>query len=152
LRRKCIEATLETARDAGEDNPRLSRKSLCSPVYDWDNSLRIGIAVVVNVHQGAYGGVKPSSSFYIVQSRNNTVEGFVEHHVFILNLSVMSLDVHPGTTLIDESSSHIGFGTSDVLLPKEELTIEISHVDGIQVNHFDIGNVGHGEILEDFAS
>lgn len=57
---------------------------------------------------------------------------------------------------------HDGFGLSNVLRPEQKLTIQVRHLDDIEVDHFDVYNstllrrttlkAREDEVLQDFAT
>ena len=57
---------------------------------------------------------------------------------------------------------HDGFGLSNVLRPEQKLTIQVRHLDNIEIDHFDVYNstflrrttlkAREDEVLQDFAT
>jgi hypothetical protein len=49
-------------------------------------------------------------------------------------------------------SSYQSLGLLDVLMPEEELSVEIREVDRVEVDNVDFAKAGEGEVLEELAS
>eukprot|EP00586_Coscinodiscus_wailesii_P019659 CAMPEP_0172510016 /NCGR_PEP_ID=MMETSP1066-20121228/225444_1 /TAXON_ID=671091 /ORGANISM="Coscinodiscus wailesii, Strain CCMP2513" /LENGTH=71 /DNA_ID=CAMNT_0013288803 /DNA_START=1118 /DNA_END=1333 /DNA_ORIENTATION=- len=64
----------------------------------------------------------------------------------------MRRDVHPRTTFVDEPGSDFGFGVAHVLLPEEELAVQVRDVDTVQVDHVYVRNARHGQVFEEFTA
>mmetsp|Transcript_8793 Transcript_8793/g.18943 ORF Transcript_8793/g.18943 Transcript_8793/m.18943 type:complete len:226 (-) Transcript_8793:63-740(-) len=47
---------------------------------------------------------------------------------------------------------HHTLGHADVMTPKQELSIQIAHIDGIQIDDFDVAKAAQGEVFEELAS
>lgn len=130
---------------------RPQQKTIRTSVNDGNDSRRVGIAVLVHLHQAANCSVQPSTGLDVVEAGNDGVEGRVEARVLVLDHPVVRRHVHPRASFVDKVSSHDGLGGAHVLLPKEELPVEVCHVDGVQIDHVDVRNPRHGKVLQYLA-
>ena len=60
---------------------------------------------------------------------------------------------HTNTSeLATTRNTNTNLGGTDITLTKEKLSVQIRHINRIQINHIHVWNVAHGQILEDFTS
>mmetsp|Transcript_39546 Transcript_39546/g.86309 ORF Transcript_39546/g.86309 Transcript_39546/m.86309 type:complete len:246 (-) Transcript_39546:25-762(-) len=153
LRRERVEGAIEARGQVRHNHTSLPLQPLGTTVQERNNRRRIGIAIGVFLHHAVQCGVHPPAGWDIIQASHNNVELPVKSIVPLLNLTHMGCDpdAHVATPLIDKCCGSGGLGLAHVRLSKQELAIQVGHIDGVKVNNVNVAEPTVGQTLEDFT-
>jgi len=61
-------------------------------------------------------------------------------------------DVAERNAAVDEGGGHFGLGLAHVLVPEEELPVQVGHVDGVHVDDVDLPEAHQRQVLQQLAA
>mmetsp|Transcript_9176 Transcript_9176/g.26096 ORF Transcript_9176/g.26096 Transcript_9176/m.26096 type:complete len:296 (-) Transcript_9176:534-1421(-) len=139
-------------RDAGKDNPCVALEPLRAPVNERLDRRQVQLPVVVVLEKAADRLVDPAPGLHGVQPEDDDVEALVELWRFVLDPAEMRDDLDPLDPFLDPLGRHDRLWLPDVLHPKQELPVEVAHVDSVHINHLNVPERQQGQVLEQLAA
>lgn len=96
--------------------------------------------------------IEPPPRLHIIKPSNNHRELPIEAPWFVLDFACVRDDFDSLYPLHYELGCDFGLVSADVLVPEEELAVEVGEVDGVEVDYVDLGEAREGEVLDDLAA
>ena len=123
-----VKLALDTRCYRWKDDSGLAFKAFGAAINQW--FYRIWV-VPCSLSNGDQHSVNPAAGFDAVQAANDKLKLFVEVLVEILDTVVMGCNGDALYSLLDKLSSHLGFILANIVLPEEELTVQIGNINSI---------------------
>lgn len=132
----------------GHNDTSLALEALSATIDQETAHFVLGARLVKRV----YHRVNPAASLDIVKTSNDHLELAEEIFLELLHRLGVPIDVDPGAAALHKLSSHFGLELADIVLAEEELAVEVGEIDFVQVDHVNVLDARHGEILQDLAA
>lgn len=152
LRRKQIERAIDARRDSGQYHAHVSFKTFGAAVNQRNHGGIVQHLILVVRQKRNKHAVDPSARNHRVETADHQVKLPVKIFAFILDLTVVRRDPARGHTFVDEFGRDLRFGTVDVLLAEQKLSVQVGQVYGVHVDYVHVAEPHHGQVLEQFAT
>lgn len=95
-----------------------------------------------------------SSGVHVIEGIEDEIEGGepFEVELFVFDIGMIG---NEGDILVERLGDLFGddgFGLLDMFMSKEELTVEVAEIDGVQIDDVDLAKASEDEVLEEFAA
>lgn len=96
--------------------------------------------------------VQPSSGFDVIQASNNNLKLSIEIVILFLDFTNVGSDLAARNSFHDEIGSYLTFVFTNILHSEKELSVQVSEINGIQINDVNVLHTRKSQILQYFAT
>mmetsp|Transcript_4706 Transcript_4706/g.14215 ORF Transcript_4706/g.14215 Transcript_4706/m.14215 type:complete len:206 (-) Transcript_4706:113-730(-) len=129
----------------------MTKEALRASVDEWNDGFGIHVSVCGLPRKRHNHVVDPPSGKGRVESRDDEVERSVESLGHLLDGLEVRLHLHSAHSPHDKFGRDDRFGSADILWSKEELPVEVGHVNRVHVDDVQVPEAGQGQHFQKLA-
>ena len=149
VRRERVHRALIARSHIGYDHTRLPLEALSAAIDEEASCSFLALSWVVDLVNHA---VDPSTCLHIVEASNYNLELAEKFLVELLYRVRVRCDLAALDTVHDEFRSDVRLVGADIFFAEKELTIQVGHVDHIQVDYVNVLDARESQVLEDLTA